>query len=283
MNGFSRRILGAVERDPAFNAMFADHKVIPNTWGNVASQLVEQGFVEPTSEAVCDFLGITNEDLRKAEVVITQDHHVRAIERRLTDHWRGEYRELHAGDQHPYLDYLIQSFDAYKVEDSEAKADALYDAASTLNEQTRAIQTEAYDSGKPRDEVRELTRDIGRQYDVVRQRAGVYASGTVLPLDKFVEIVVGYQPNESFGAGEIMQVLRRMIDKNLLSGFPQVPNETVADVIVGRHEIDDFIDELEHRLYCRPRDYAQDKWEAIRPIFRAQDYRDHPLFAGTEK
>lgn len=59
LRGFTRGIPEAVEQTPAFEAMFSEERVIPTTWGHLASQLVEADLVDPTAAAVCDFLNIT--------------------------------------------------------------------------------------------------------------------------------------------------------------------------------------------------------------------------------
>lgn len=55
LRSLSRGIVDAVERSPAFVAMTEGNGVVPMSWGNLGSQLVKLGIVEPSVDAVCDF------------------------------------------------------------------------------------------------------------------------------------------------------------------------------------------------------------------------------------
>jgi hypothetical protein len=284
----SRKITGAVERDPAFNAMFSDDRAIPNTWGNLASQLVEQGFIEPTSQAVCDYLGITPEDLQNPRLSIQNIGDVERVHSRLTRRWQEEYEAAEpAYGADGYVEHLQEAVIGWHVDDGPEQAVGMWQRVSQLNEEAKAISRQAREAGKSRDERQKLTADLDMEYDLESQKAQAYQSGTVVSLDVFVATMLGHEPSQpaAHTKQEVLQAISGMIDDCIMAHYnvELLPTATLEKVMIGAYEIGYVLDRLEAITMGRAHDYSEQRWAEISHLFWAPSYKDHPVFAGTEK
>ncbi len=281
---FTRGIPEAVEHNDAFRAMFTDDRVIPHSFGSIASALVENDAVEPTVEAVCAFLHVEVQDLRNPTIVISDSWSLEGFQETLCRDWANEYKAAHADDEHPYLDYLRQAINGWEHEEGEDKAEELYAKCDELREQERAIRAKFPGDGREAfDARRAATKQIRAEQDLLFMRARAYDSGLLVDCAVLFETLMGFEGKSSFSFEELMQVFQgayKVAVRNLLSNEDVI---AASDVVFDRDIIEDVISKLDRRLASRPRLYAEAKWAEIEHVFVAPRPEDHFLFAGNEK
>jgi len=119
---FGRKIAAAVERDPAFNAMFTNGRPIPSTWGHLASQLFELDIVDPNPEAAASFLGIAREDLSDPTIRFRRPDEVYSYEHGFRSRREREYRAERIDATGTFESYMNGFIASYKVEPDKAPA-----------------------------------------------------------------------------------------------------------------------------------------------------------------
>jgi hypothetical protein len=280
----SRRVQDAHERDPAFETMRnSSSHVIPNTWGNVASQLVELGAVEPDPAAVCEFLGITAVDLANSSLTITRGEHVDAIKDRLVDRWTREYEGSHLGEGERDIAYFEEAAKAWEIDEElgATQGDELSAEYTRLARQVDAIWEKA--------EGGELTADQEAEREALNLRKNILwrhseacYSGLVVRLDTFLQTILAHDDNDALSQADLLLLL----NADVLRGchlVDYVGRAPANEVYLGRTEVEAFVNGLSYAVANRSIQYAERKWKAIRSIFRAPYYKEHPLFAGGEK
>lgn len=285
LRSFTRGIPEAVEQTPAFVASLeGNDRTIPQTWGNVASAIIERGITEPNPGAVCDFLGIEPEDLRNPSIIAKGDYDVDDLEFRLTDKWARDYAFAHKDDSHPYKDFLQNAKEQWAVKDAEERTKALRAQSEILRDQHRAIRVEINSSGSHTfSQLHEATADIRRQRDIVDMQEAAYAFGYVVSLPEFVQTLFSDTCLQSFSENELASALNDALQLLINVRLTNAQDLPADQVLLGQCEIESVLQALERTLKQRPYDYGQTMWDAVCDLFTAPMRSKLPLFAGNEK
>jgi hypothetical protein len=284
LKSFTRGIPEANERTPAFIAATEGNGIIPQTWGNVASALIERGITGTSSVAVCDFLGISAEMLRDPAIITRTAEDVEDLEYSLIDKWAKEYAQAHQKDEHPFREQLTEAKAQWQVEDNETKAQALQQQFDDLRQQERDIRASL--SGDRREMFQkriEATKDVRKQEDIVAMLEDAYSSGYVVSLDNFVETLFSVSCQVSFSEEELTSILHEVLDDFLRSHLGNAEDLPAREIIFGGREIQATEELMESSLYRRPREYGRARWESISDLFIAPRHDELPLFTGNER
>lgn len=285
LRSFTRGIPEAVEQTPAFVASLEGGDLtIPQTWGNVASAIIERGIVEPNPGAMCDFLGINEEDLRDPGVIAKGDYQVDDLAFQLIDKWTGDYAWAHKDDTHPYKDFLLNAKEQWAVEDNKEHSKQLRDQLDALRDQERAIKAELKSSGNHSfSAVEEATRDIRRQRDIVDMQEAAYAFGYVVSLPEFAQALFSDVCLESFSENELTRALNDALQLLINVRLTNAQDLPASQIVLGLYEIDSVLQTLHNTLEQHPYEYGQAMWDSICDLFIAPMHTELALFAGNEK
>jgi hypothetical protein len=289
---FTRGIAEAVESTPAFEAMFSRSQIIPTTWGNLASQLVEGGHVEPTLDAARDFLGITVEEINDPTILGSSPYgydHAGAVKRLAEQRWANEYQELHRDDDQGYLNYLSGQVDQWHVDD-DGQADQLraqIDAVDLQVDTAMAEASAAYRQMDPktrmpqRDEMFAEADRLEQQAAILTLRHDALLSGVAVPFNDFAASILAYDGERVPSQERLMLALGDVVENLIDDYFRRSPEVRTDEVVLGESQISEFMAALERQQRDAIRAYADAKWQTVEHLFYAGDYREHPLFTGV--
>lgn len=271
LRSLTRGIAEAVERDPAFVAMTEGNGVVPMSWGNLGSQLMELGIVEPSVEAVCDFLSIEPEDLRDPNIVIEHHGHVSTFRQRLSNKYEEQFRSEHGPSAQRDADHFLALRESWRVEDGKDRADGLVPA---LREEANAI-----DSLTDQDEYTARRRALNLR--ALEHRA--LKSGYVLSAADLVRAALSYDSPQYFSQEDIVKALSSTLDNIIYDNNLLDSDVLLEEVIIGGNEVGYFLRSLQHTFSNRMREGADAQWRPIESLLMPGSIYKHPLLAGNEK
>lgn len=267
----SRRISQAVEGGPAFDAMFTESRLIPTTWGNLASQLVERGIVGPTPSATCDFLGIDQKQLGDPRVIFTNPQEFAEFYTRLATRWEDKYRKAHSQAGKGFADYINSASESWKVEDGKEKASAVQSEIDPLGPQLKTVRDE-----------RAFT-ELSQRIELLRLKRDAFSSGQAVGLNEFVQTVWTYEGEALFNDGELAGAVESMMYDLQIGYLYSGLDVPTSEIVLGRKQINEFKSMLRDTFVARVSRHVKGRWNEIEPLLTAQPYSEHPLFAGYEK
>ncbi len=290
----SRGVAAAAENTPAVVAMRAGESIIPNTWGHVASQLVEMNEVEPTVEAVCDFLMITPDDLRSDRLDIHSGWGTiaRGYFNKLQNRMGAEYVQAHAGHLERFLAHIDRVSEGWQIEDGPARYEVIQkiierntEEGQRLDDQARATMARLIRGAKRTDEdERAIEAHLKHRLEqnlLCTYRDAAY-DGKVTTLADFIGTMLNY-PDQTFWSEEdILAVIKVVVDQIAHERFLDGVDAKVESVHIGQADIDTFKAVLQGSFDRKAWLYALARWERIRPLFFTPDPRSHPLLSGRE-
>ncbi len=273
---FTRGIPEAVTGGPFYERSLQGGGLVPSTWGDCASRLVEADLVEPTVEAVCDFLFIEPSDLSDPRVYFTDSFIASGYFSNIKKRWEEEFAKEYGEQAKVHDEYLqnkIQT-DWTAPEDADAQAKGIQSKISELLESRRGRQ-----DADPDAEV------SNREIDLMCLKRDALYSGVAVPMDTFAQAVLGDAEDPFFTPTERAKALSEMIedDRNLREVVYDYPDIPASDVIIGEDQIDEYRMCLKAFWRDRQIEYVETKWGAVKPIFIAPSYKELPLFTGTEQ
>ncbi len=275
LRSLSRGMKEAVEQDPAFVAMTEGNGVVPMSWGNLASQLLELGIVESSAEdsvaAVCEFLSITPEYLRDPRIVISDYSDVQLLRNTLTEKHEKQYRSEHGSSAQHDIKYFLALREGWRVEDGGEKADKL---PPVLNEEAKAI-----DALTDRDEytARRIALNLlGLEYRALK-------SGYVLTTADLVRVALSYDSPQYFIQEDVIKALNSTLESIVYDNDLCDSEVLLEDVIIGGNEVGRFIQSLHYTFSRRMRECADAQWQPIESLLMPGSIYNHPLLAGNEK
>lgn len=268
--GLTRGLPEAVEQTPEFRAMRAGHYSVETTWGNLASQLVEADLVDPTTEAICDFLVISADELADPEPIFGRrwgaNYYWDRVERAIDE----DYRKRQGQSAATHATSLQTQFDTHRTDDGSERADGIQAQINTLAAQESAAQTD-----------REAWVELRKKIDLLCLRRDALTDGYDLPLTTFLEIVFYHREDGFFTYQEIATATRDMLE-NLAREYylPLEEGETLArDILLGEDQLKDFHRALRHVFENRIRTLFKARQASILPFILSQNPEDHVLLS----
>ncbi len=244
--------------------------VVPMSWGNLGSQLMELGIVEPSVEAVCDFLSIEPEDLRDPYIVIEHHGHVSTFRQRLSNKYEEQFRSEHGPSAQRDADHFLALRESWRVEHSNDRADGLVEA---LRKEANAI-----DGLTDQDEY--AARSSALNLRVLEHRA--LKSGYVLSAADLVRAALSYDSPQYFSQEDIVKALSSTLDNIIYDNLLDA-NALLEKVIIGGIEVGYFLNSLQYTFSDRMREGADAQWKPIGALLMPGTIYEHPLLAGNEK
>ncbi len=273
LRSLTRGISDAVEHDPTFTAMIEGHGrgVVPMSWGNLGSQLMELGIVEPSVEAVCDFLSIEPDDLRDPYIVIGHQGHVSTFRQMLSTKYEERYRSEHGSNALSDTEHFLALRESWRVEDGEDRAD---DLVVALREEANAI-----DSVIDQDEYTSRRRALNLR--ALEYRA--LKSGYALSAADLVREVLSFDGPQYFTQADIVKALSSTLDEIIYNNHLMGSDVLLEEVIIGDNEVGIFLQMLQHTFSRRMEEGAITQWKPIGALLMPGSIYNHPLIAGNEK
>jgi hypothetical protein len=269
----TRGLAEAVEHTPAFMAMTEGNGVIPQTWGNLASELVEAGVVEPTLEAVCDFLYITPDNLKDPRLLVANHYDAQVFEAGLANKYEAHYREQYGPLAQADVQRMLGFKELWKVDNGKEEADRLQQEITEAG-RARAAMPDPADS----QEWAKHTLAI----DLKCIERDAYHDGYVVRLDEFAATMLSIEGLGYFTPAEMALAVNATLESLTYRHYldKDVP---VVDITIGNDEIEDFFYSLKDSFDRKMRADIQQKWGLIGPFIFAGRIKDYPLIAGSER
>ncbi|MCX6727190.1 MAG: hypothetical protein NTX11_00025 [Candidatus Saccharibacteria bacterium] len=271
LRSLTRGISEAVEHDPAFIAMTEGNGVIPMSWGNLGSQLMELEIVGPSVEAVCDFLSIDSEELRDPEIVISHQGHIVTFRQRLTDKYEQRYRAEHGPFAQLDTQHFLAVRETWKVDDSKERAESL---VVGLREEARAIE-------QLNDQ--EEYRSRRRALDFRALEYSALKSGYALSAADLVREALSFDGLQYFTQADIVKAISSTLDEIIYKNHLMDSDVLLKDVTIGDNEVGIFLQMLRHTFSGRMREGVDAQWKPIGALLMPGSIYKHPLLAGNEK
>lgn len=286
--GLSRTIQDSIESSPAHLTMMAGGGAIPTTWGTVASQLVEEGHVDPSLEAAQEFLGITPDDLNDPRV-FQGGYQISDLRGHVLDRWTKEYLDANLHQDAAYISYITEATKPWAIDNPYAALTSLADEIEDIGEQVDAARDAAnkiYRAMDPEtrrplyDTIYKEANALSLQERILTMREDAMSTGIAMPFDQFVFAIFDYQGENYPGRARIVAALGPVVD-GLMQHFHLNPDVPLTDITIGEEEIMMFQYRLLNQLPQLAQLYAEAKWRSIRHLFYAASYEEHPLFSGA--
>ncbi len=268
----TRGIAEAVEHTPAFIAMTEGNGVIPTTWGDLASRLVEADIIEPSIEEVCDFLSLEPEDLRDSRLVIADRQTANLFEGFIIRKYKDRFAAQHEERAKTDIEALNDLFETWRVDDGEERADRLQAEISIDAKALREHTDDQEEQWKQRTElnIKCMMRDA-------------YGSGYAVGMEELVATLLSRSDLDYFTLGNIAEALASIAESACYEYRLDEEDVSATDIVVGKKALVDLMNSLEGQFRTHMRTAAEAHWETIRPFIYASRLRDHFLFAGNEK
>ncbi len=267
----TRGVAEAVEQTPAFISSMEGNGGIPASWGDLASRLVEADIVEASPEAVCEFLCIDRDQLADPKLVVgLGEYAVESFENHISVAEEVRFRAEQGPKAQIFASYFNEATERWKIDNGKERFDVGFeeyqDSTSRFDQATFSNQ---YDE------------DIALQaLQIKKTELQAYRSGYAVSLDEFVATALSC-PDEHFFSGEI---LTATVDKFLECLDIDHPEAIkLKDVVIGRDDIQVFNSMLRGAFESHYRKIIKEKVRLVEPFLLAEYWRDHFLFAGTEK
>jgi gas vesicle protein len=241
---------------------------------------------------VCEFLGITGEDLADPELLFTDRYGmaIQSYEARTKDRWKAEYQEAHKDDDAGYLSYLHEAFAGSAVENGQEQSDEVQTHVRKLADQQQEEKRKAQEyietTGKdlPLSQkwaAYDKANDIGKQLDALCLKRDSLYSGVAVPFDKFLETVLGYEGENAPIQERVLSAVSSVVYELMHDYFFTDPEVPIREIVLGDKQIKQFTGNLGMVQRRMAREYANRRWEAIRHLFYAGSYEEHSLFSGV--
>lgn len=271
MSQFGRKIAASVSRDPVFEAMFTDTQVIPNTWGNIASQLFEEGIVETNADAAADLLGIDRADLSDPTLRFTTAREANQFELEYKQRKETEYKASRRDGIEKFHTYMTNIVENHSTESDPEQLKALSDRYGELQNRPTSNQSEY--------------EEVTTQKGVTKLQFLAVKSGLQIPITEFTALVLSYEDESGFTLGERISALDELISYNVIHDHLLLDPSLVSpnEIPIGQELYRSFVANLRGTLQTDAYSYGMQQWERIEHIFYAPYYKEHPLFAGSEK
>jgi hypothetical protein len=271
----SRHTNDALENTPEVMAMRAGERYIPQTWGSLASAVVEAGLVEPDIEAVCEFLNIYPEALAMPDIVIETETQVWKLQDAFTAGKKEKLAQEQGSLANKYDSYVRVALEDYAVEDHEAVG-AQYSMFQNIVSSSNEI--EQMDPALDPAEWDRLEQESG----LLRLKRNAISSGLAIGLDEFTQLVFSSGEDTFFTETELAQVLLSVIG-NLESEYyiRLIEDLPLSHVTLGKSEVGDFFRELRYTFMMRIEQQVQEQWEEVEKLMRTRG-REHPAITGEE-
>lgn len=269
LGGLSRGLKDAVMHDPEFMSMTEGNPVVPTTWGDLASRLVENGDVEPDIEAICAFLMIEPEQLRDATIIFENVDQAAHYEHRCAEKQREEFRAAYGTAARSDHERFVSIVDMWKIEDGKERADVLHAEIVVDDKALSELGREEYWTAKRRLMLKVLERDA-------------LASGYRVQLTEFVSTMLSTENRDYFTNNQVVEAINDMIDT--LMYLYRLDDETQASEIWISHKlIQHFLNGLYHQFTRANETQIRARWDILSKFIYTNSIYDHPLLAGNEK
>lgn len=265
----TRGVVEAVPNDPEFQAMRSGQRIIPTTWGNLASKLVEDEIVEADPQAVADFLVIDRTDLVNPRYAIKDDIDINDFFQRLNERIEIEYRaEFGPKAQH----------DANKLDENRAKwtVSDTQDEIEELDEKISGAIKVLEDRSE--DEYWLKLQELR----ILQMQRKALRSGVAVKLPDFAADIIKTEGLQYFSQEDIVASIANAID-GVAHKF-SIDRETPArNLVLGAQEVNQFFSSLHWMFDSRIRHQVEARWDVIEGYLYARPAHKHPILTGTEK
>jgi hypothetical protein len=272
----SRHTNDAVGNTPEVMAMRSGERYIPQTWGNLASLVVEAGLVEPDIEAICDFFNIEPWALQMPDVVITSEQDVWKLQDAFNAGKKEKLAQEQGGLAGEYDKYMREALEDYVVEDHEAVG-AQYTMFQNIVSSSNEIE-----QMDPKLDPADWDR-LEQESGLLRLKRNAISSGLAIGLDEFTKLVFSSGESTFFTETELAQVLLSVIgdleSEYYLRNTKELP---AAHVTLGKTETDSFFRALRYTFMRRIERQISEEWSEVEKLMRTRG-SEHPAITGEEQ
>jgi hypothetical protein len=251
----SPRVADAHESSPAFEAAMSGAGIVSATWGDLASRIVEAGLVEPDTDAVCGYLQKTKQHLADPEIAISSHNDIYWLREKIEKNSKQEFVETFGNVANEFGAYIDECIAGWKVEDGEHKA-------SKVQEEIDSREAESTD-----------------EVSILCLKRDALYSGVETSLSDFVKAVfIEFEGQRFFTNEELAECLDVVVENVIRSYVIQEPKHLlVGSVVIGKDQINDFMQITLDRFNRRSREVAEQRWEPLKPFLYAPEPSDFAL------
>ena len=244
----------------------AGEKMVPTTWGNLASQVVEAGYVQPEPEAVAEFLMIPRERLQSSAMAFRHMGEVYEYGHMLRERGKQEFWEQARERQQAFAAYLKQGSQSWKVPDIAAKVSETNDE---IEEGIERMQGEGVDESEMDDQLQPLYL-----------KRDAYETGMATSPDDVMALAFGYEGEPVHTDTELLKAVRQTIERVVNHCGPGSKVKS-SDICLDSRDLQAFFNELHVSLHERARSYATQRARQVERFYLPPHSSEYALLSGT--
>lgn len=282
LGGLSRTVQTAPENTDSFRAAVNNRRTIPNTWGNLASQIAQAGLVEPDIQSICSLLKITPEEFRSGKLIFQDTYGVDSFRRRLEDELLDEHQKANgiaAKKDHESLARIVSEH--YAVDEDTVHlmiAQTQIEVVRLLGEANSVVENKSY--ANITDSEWEEHYSLKEQADLLGLKIESLRSGTCISLAQFVADILSQEVMDYFTIDNLKIALSGVIELLNDDGFG---DKNPSTLYIGKKHFNVFFMSLVSQFKKVPQEEAVRRMVALAPFIYTKPIHEYPIFAGNEQ